>query len=285
MAELSLGKALEEAATCVDDDFVCTVTSDHNKTATTNKDYGTLLASDSPIRLLQDYASDDTSANGDESNAAEANVFTISEGIDTGVSAVHKDSGSHMEIGIGSKSPTSTQKGFGSLSRTSQGGLEISTHLLQESKKTRNRKKSVSRWSSDGCVDHNLENQMSVNFASSMEASKGKDRLEDTAIDSGSRSGNAEKKDEGKTSKFELNVMKVDEFGRQLREGLPDSDSDDSFHQRTRRLNKRDRRSWSRSQSPPDRRSRRNRRSPRRRRDKRNRSRRYILLLCIVECP
>ncbi|WVZ21335.1 hypothetical protein V8G54_008657 [Vigna mungo] len=67
---------------------------------------------------------------------------------------------------------------------------------------------------------------MSVNFASSVEASKGKDRLEDTAIDSGSRSGNAEKEEEGKTSKFELNVMKVDEFGRQLREGLSDSDSD-----------------------------------------------------------
>jgi len=279
VAELSLSTALEKAAACVDDDFVCTVTSDHNETTTANKDYGPLLASGSPIRLLQDYASDDTSANEEESNAADANVLTFSVGADTGVSVLHKDSGS-----IGSKSPASTQKGFGSLTGTSRDDSEISPHLLQESKKTQNRKKSVSRWSSDGCIEHNLENQMSANIASSIEAFKGKDRLEDTAIDSGSKSGNAEKEDGGKTSKFEPNVMKVDEFGRQLREGLSDSDSDDSYLHRTRRLNKRDR-SWSCSRSPPERRSRRNRRSPRRRRDKRNRSRRYIWLLCIVECP
>ncbi|ESW10363.1 hypothetical protein PHAVU_009G202700 [Phaseolus vulgaris] len=271
VAKLSLSTALEKAAACVDD-LVCNVTSDHNETTTTNRDYGPLLASGSPIRLLQDYASDDTSANEDESNAAKANVFTFSGGADTGVSVVHKDSGSHMEVGIGSKSSTSTQKGFGSVSITSRDDSEISPHLLPESKKTRNRKKFVSRWSNDGCIEHNLENQMSVNFASSIEAFKGKDRLEDTAIDSDIKSGNVEKEDEGKTSKFEPNVMKVDEFGRQLREGLSDSDSDDSCLHRTRRLNKRDR-SWSRSRSPPDRRSRRNRRSPRRRRDKRNRSR------------
>ncbi|CAJ1975401.1 unnamed protein product [Sphenostylis stenocarpa] len=270
VAELPLGTALEKTADCVDDDFTQTGTSDHNETTTTERDYGPFLTSGSPIRLLQDYASDDTSANEDEGNAADTNVFTFSGGADTGVSAVHKGSGSHMEIGIGSNSPSSTQKGFRSVSRTLQNDSEISPHLLQESKKTR--KKSVSRWSSDGGIEHNLENQVSVNFSASVEAIKGKDRLDDTGIDSGSKSGYAEKEDEGKTSKFEPNVIKVDEFGRHLREVRSDSDSDDSHHHRARRHNKRDR-SCSRSRSPPDRRSRRNRRSPRRRRDKRNRSR------------
>ncbi|KAL3016117.1 hypothetical protein AAZX31_06G194900 [Glycine max] len=259
VAELPLGTALEKSTAPVDDDFTRTGTSDHNETTATDRDSGQLIRSGSPIRLLQDYASDDTSDNEEEGNAADANVFTVSGGADTGVSAAHKDSGSYVETDIGSKSPFSAQKGFGPLSRKSQGDLEIAPHLLQESKKTPYSKKSVSRWSSE----HNLENQVS--------ALKGKDGLESTGIDSSSKSGNTEKEDEGKTSKLEPNVLKVDEFGRHLKEGLTDSDSDNSHYHRTRRLNKRDR-SWSRSRSPPDRRSRRNRRSPRRRRDKRNRS-------------
>ncbi|TKY73292.1 Zinc finger CCCH domain-containing protein 55 [Spatholobus suberectus] len=270
VAELPLGTALERSAAPQDDDFTRTGTSDHNETTNPDKDYGLLIRSGSPIRLIQDYASDDTSDNEDEDNAADANVFTISGGVDTRISAAHKDSGSYMETDIGSKSSSSTPKGFGLLSRTSQEDSEISPHLVQESKETC--KKSVSRWTSNECIEHNLENQVSVNFTASVEAFKGKDGLEGTGIDSGSKIGNAVKEDEGKASKFEPNVLKVDEFGRHLREGLTDSDSDDSRYHRTRRLNKRDR-SWSRSRSPPDRRSRRNRRSPRRRKDKRNRSR------------
>lgn len=272
VAELPLGTALEKSTAPVDDDFTRTGTSDHNETTTTDRDSGLLISSGSPIRLLQDYASDDTSDNEDEGNAADANVFTVSGGADTGVSAARKDSGSYMETDIGSKIPSSAQKGFGPLSRKSQDDSEIAPHLLRESKETRYRKKSVSRWSSE----HNLKNQVS--------ALKGKDGLESTGIDSSSKSGNTEKEDEGKTSKLEPNVLKVDEFGRHLKEGLTDSDSDNSHYHRTRRLNKRDR-SWSRSRSPPGRRSRRNRRSPCRRRDKRNRSRRYVPLLCIVGCP
>ncbi|KAK7411325.1 hypothetical protein VNO78_02758 [Psophocarpus tetragonolobus] len=260
--------ALERSAAPVDKNFMRTGTSDCNETITTDRDYGLLIRSGSPIRLLQDYASDDTSDNEDEGNAAEANVLTASGGADTGVSAAHNDSGSYLETDIGSKNLSGTQKH----SRTSPDDLEISPHLLQESKETHECKKPVSRWTSDGCIEHNLENQVSVNCAPSVEVLKDKDELEGNGIDCGSKSGNAEKENEGKTSKFESNVLQVDEFGRHLREGVTDSDSDDSRYHRMRRLNKRDR-SWSRSRSPPERRSRRNRRSPRRRRDKRNRSR------------
>ncbi|KAL2340657.1 hypothetical protein Fmac_008597 [Flemingia macrophylla] len=252
VAELPLGK-VERAAALVDGDFTCTGISDHNETTNPDRDHRLLIRSGSPIQLLQDYASDDTSDTENEGNAAHVNV-----------SATNRDSGSCMETDIRSKIPSSSQKG--PLSRTSRDDSEISPHLL-EYKETR--KKSVSRWTSDH--EHNLENQVSVNFAASVEAFKSKDGLEGTGIDCGSKSVNAGKQDDGKTSKVKPNVLKVDEFGRHLREGLTDSDTDDSHYQRTRRLNKRDRsRSHSRS---PDRRSRRNRRSPRRRRDKRNRSR------------
>lgn len=269
VAELPLGTALERSVASVDDDVRHTGTSDHNETTNPDIVSGLLVRSGSPIKLLQDYASDDTSDNEDEGNTADANVLTVSGGADTGVSATHKDSGSYMETNIESKSSSSMLKGLAPLSRTSQDGSGISPHIVQESKETR--KKSVSRWTSDGCIEHNLENQVSVNFVASVEAFNGKDGLEGTDIGSGSKCGDAKKK-EGKASTFELNVPKVDEFGRHLREGLTDSDSDDSCYHWTRRLNKRDR-SRSRSRSPVDSRSRRNRRSPRRRKDKRNRSR------------
>ncbi|XP_019423597.1 PREDICTED: uncharacterized protein LOC109332907 [Lupinus angustifolius] len=86
-------------------------------------------------------------------------------------------------------------------------------------------------------------------------------------------SDNAVLEDEKKTiSKLESeNALKVDEFGRYLKEGPADSESDDSRYRRTGRLNRRDR-SHSRSRSPPQRRSRR-RRSPRGIRGRRSRSR------------
>ncbi|KAE9597917.1 putative transcription factor C3H family [Lupinus albus] len=76
-------------------------------------------------------------------------------------------------------------------------------------------------------------------------------------------SDNAVLEDEKKIiSKLESeNVLKVDEFGRYLREAPADSDSDNSRRCQTDRLNRRDR-SRSHSRSPPHRRSRRRRRSP-----------------------
>lgn len=62
--------------------------------------------------------------------------------------------------------------------------------------------------------------------------------------------------------------LEVDEFGRMMKKGGGESDSDDY----NRRRSKRGRRSWSRSRSPYERR----RRSPRRRRENRSRSRRYL---------
>ncbi|CAL0313236.1 unnamed protein product [Lupinus luteus] len=87
-------------------------------------------------------------------------------------------------------------------------------------------------------------------------------------------SDNAVDEDEKKIiSKLESeNVSKVDEFGRFLREGPADSDSDDSRNRETGGVNRRDR-SRSRSRSPPHGRRSRRRRSPRRIRGRRSRSR------------
>ena len=268
VAEFPLGPVLEKSAAPPAKDFTRNGTSDLIEATNPDRDSGQLVKSGSPIRLLQDYASDHTSDNEDE---------TVSAGAATGVSVAHKDSGNYSKTDIGSKSPCSSQKGFGQLSKTALNDSKISKHLVQESR---------------GRIEDNYANQVSV--AASIEAFEGKDELGGTCIDSGSKSGNAEQEDERKASKFEQNILKVDKFGRHPKEAPTDSDSesDGSHYCQTKRVSKRGR-GRSRSRSPLGRgrsrsrsRSRRRRRkSPRRRRDKRSRSRRYGLLSCILGCP
>ncbi|KAI5445352.1 hypothetical protein KIW84_013545 [Lathyrus oleraceus] len=257
----------------LDKGFIRNGASDHGEATDPNRDSEQLMRIDSPIRLLQNYASDETSDNEDDGCTEDANnVFTVSTGADSCVPDAFKDSKSNLETGIGLKSPSYTQKATGLLSKSSQNNSEISPCLVQVPDVTG--KRSVSRIS-DGCVAPNLENQVSVNFSSSIEALQGEDRLGDNGLDiDSSKSGPAEQNCEKETSKFEPTVLKVDEFGRHIKEGASDSGSDESRSRRTKRINKRDRsRSHSRSRSPIDRRSRRRRRSPRRRKDKRSLSR------------
>ncbi|CAK8532207.1 unnamed protein product [Lathyrus sativus] len=227
--------------------FIGNGASDHSEATDPNRDSEQVMRTGSPIRLLQNYASDETSDNEDEVSTEDANnVFTDSAGVDSCVPNALKDHKSNLETDIGLKSPSVPDV---------------------------TGKRSVSH-TSDGCVAPNLENQVSVNFSSSVEALQGEDRLGDTGFDIDSKSGTAEQKREKETSKFEPTVLKVDEFGRHIRDGASGSDSDESHSHRTKRTNKRDRsRSRSRSRSPIDRRSRRRRRSPWRRKDKRSLSR------------
>jgi hypothetical protein len=278
VSESLLGTGPGRLAAPLDKDFIRNGTSDHSEATNPNRDSEQLMQIGSPIRLLQDYASDETSDNEDEGCTKDASSgFTVSAGAGPGVPDAHKDCESNLETDIGFRSPSCSQKEIGQLSTSSQNNSKISPCLVQESEETC--KRSVSR-TGDGCVEPNLENQVSVNFDSPVEAFQGKDGLGDTSFDIDSKSGTAEQKREKETTKFEPTVLKVDEFGRHIKEGSADSDSDESRSRRTRRKNKRDRsRSRSRSRSPLDIRSRRRRRSsPRRRKDKRSHSRRYVLL-------
>lgn len=79
-----------------------------------------------------------------------------------------------------------------------------------------------------------------------------------------------QKENDAEKGRLGSSPIKIDEFGRLVREGGSDSDSDD-LHYRRRHKSRRSRNS-SESRSPVDRR--RGRRSPRRRRERRSRSRR-----------
>lgn len=262
------------------DDLMQTGTS-YPSEASPHTDSGQLIRNGSPIRLLQDYASDDSSDNEDEACFADTSTLTVTTRAATSASVVHEDSGGFFKTDAGSKIPSTTEKGCELLSKASQNGSEMFLHLVKQDKDTH--RISVASGTNDASNEHNLENQFPENVDTSVEASKGKGVLSSASIDHGSRIGNAQQEDEKRTSKFELNPLKVDKFGRLAKGGPTDSDSDDSQNRRSRRRNKRDR-SWSRSQSPIERTSRRRRRSPRRRKDKRSWSRRYLLVACILYC-
>jgi hypothetical protein len=235
----------------LDKEFIRYGTSDHSEATDPNRDSEQLMRIGSPIRLLQDYASDGTSDNEDEGRTKDANnVFTVSAGAVPRVPDARKDCESNLETDIRFKRSSYSQKEIGLFSKSSQNNSEISPCLVQESEETC--KRFASHTTSDG--------------------------FGGTGFNIDSKSGTAEQEHEKETSKFEPTGLKVDEFGRHIKEGATDSDSDESRSHRTRRMKKRDRSlSRSRSRSPVDRRSRR-RRSPRRRKDKRSQSRRYVLL-------
>ncbi|KAK2367845.1 zinc finger CCCH domain-containing protein [Trifolium repens] len=241
---LSIGSG--RLAAPLDKEFIRYGTSDHSEATDPNRDSEQLMRIGSPIRLLQDYTSDGTSDNEDEGRTKDANnVFTVSAGAVPRVPDARKDCESNLETDIRFKRSSYSQKEIGLFSKSSQNNSEISPCLVQESEETC--KRFTSHTTSDG--------------------------FGGTGFNIDSNSGTAEQEHEKETSKFEPTGLKVDEFGRHIKEGATDSDSDESRSHRTRRMKKRDRSlSRSRSRSPVDRRSRR-RRSPRRRKDKRSQSR------------
>ncbi|CAK9147946.1 unnamed protein product [Ilex paraguariensis] len=208
----------------------------------------------SPFRLIQDYASDESSENDDELRPQDVSLVAVSPSLRAGPTSFYTDVGHDFQKDLGSKSLPEVETGFG---RVSEFVLACSLNKPSESmdssvKFTRDVKEiytssPVTR-KAEEFVGNSDRNQESTNDDGNLK----KNAL---GLDAVPASGKPQKED-----------AKVDEFGRLVREGASDTDSDDSYY--TRRRGKRGR-SWSRSRSPHDRR----RRSPWRRNDKRSRSR------------
>lgn len=140
-----------------------------------------------------------------------------------------------------------------------------------------------------------MTNEESRRPSESKKPYKEKDASDGAGVDVASRRGESQ---EGKKDKFESVPSKVDEFGRLVRDGSSDSNSDDShyskrhnrrgrsrsrsrsrIHSRSRNRNRNRSRSRNRYRSRSPLNSK--RRSSRRRREKRSRSRRYFQLRCL----
>lgn len=226
-----------------------------------------------PIRLLQDYASDDDSEDGDQLLHEDINPLTALPSFVAGASIDRKDTGSgldrdtgsmiqycHRKEGKGSEqlSESSMLHKAADCSGNSRGEVENAGIAFMTSGRA------------DGCLDNNPGNKSSATDATSHVDFRRKVILDGTDGHVISKRGKTEE-NEGTKAKCESASLKVDEFGRLVREGSSASDSDSGYTNRHERRRKRGR-SRNRSRSPLDRRR---MRSSRRRQEKRSRSRRY----------
>lgn len=198
---------------------------------------------DSPFRLIQSYASDDSSEEDAKPSGEERKTVEGSLSHKAGAmsSLENMDSKDHL---------------------ISQAGIGESAEVCPENVLTKDLE------NSEAVQSGFQESMTTASFLGKFEVSDRSGKAEGSSpADSfqekkaNENHGVIEKEDKDHVS----SALRVDEFGRLVKEGGSDSESDDAYH--TRRRGKRDR---SHSRSPSDRRK---RRSPRRRKDRRSRSR------------
>lgn len=240
--ECPLNRNLEKSVTTSVDDKFSSGALAAAQGVYSEKKSSQLIEGGSPFRLLHDYASDDISDINKEPHSASALKDTSSVAV--GASSPHRNIGLNIL-------PKSVN--FHEVS-----GREPEEIVMA----------SITSGTTDENVLHKHKNQAYVGHAESPQDFQKKNALEDAGVEN-RLNGNLQKEYAEKGAKSASNSLKVDEFGRLVREGASESDSDDSRY--TGRQGKRGR---SRSRSPLGR-----RRKGRlwRRRERRSRSRRYGL--------
>lgn len=224
---------------------------------------GELVTGTSAFRLLQDYASDDNSDNDNDPRSEDITQAPVHPLGDSVSACMGSEKDSSFMINETTKSSSESERGIGpSSERVVSLAASIPSKSLDSSlvlqgpfgevdttvkDKRHDNSRAKQQYTSDGISDKDLEQKSNGRSHVRPASDVGKTRKED-----------------GKY--YSTAQQKVDEFGRLIREGGSDSDSDDLRH--SRRHGKRGR-IRSRSRSPHDR-----RRSPQRRRQKRSRSRR-----------
>ncbi|KAJ4831847.1 hypothetical protein Tsubulata_017513 [Turnera subulata] len=149
----------------------------------------------SPFRLLQNYASGDSSENGEEPQRESAISKTAPPLLIAGTDSMHKDKDISYNLKAGRPSPV--------------GGLAM-----------------------ECIVKH--DNQASREHADSAEVFP-KAGTSGGAVSKVALSGKDQKDEDKNTKRAPPNPQKIDRFGRLVREGASDSDSDDSLNSRRRR--------------------------------------------------
>ncbi|KAF8408225.1 hypothetical protein HHK36_007370 [Tetracentron sinense] len=224
-----------------------------------------LIKGGSPFRLIQDYASDDSAEDDDGPCLEDISPVSVSPTVAVGATGSHDDIGIDLDTNLHSRSVSGTKIGIKSFTESVMICPTSMPFTIPDVFPESQRAVESTVIASDtiGKLDEldysNHENQTSSEQAAFHKAFQQKGALQgDVDIDP------QNEKFQKENAKQASTLLKVDEFGRLIREGANDSDSDDSHY--TGRRGKRGR---SRSRSPQDSRS----PSLWRRKEKRRRSR------------
>ena len=245
--ECNLDSEIEKSSTPLVDDLIPTGTSVAASDISSEKFPGQIIKGASPFRLLQDYASDDSTENDDVPCAEDVGPVTVPPSVSDDTS-LHKEAKYNLDSGLGTKRSCQTEMSFEPPSEP-ESPIDV--------------KEVVTGTTDEHVVIHENQACNAPGASDGAGHEKGAGSAGDTVPHS-------------KPQK-EMPPLKIDEFGRLVKEGASDSDSEDSLYARKR---SRRGRSRSRSRSPPGRRRR--RRSPLKRRERRSRSHRYALYFIYV---
>ncbi|XP_023531277.1 uncharacterized protein LOC111793568 [Cucurbita pepo subsp. pepo] len=229
--------------------------------ATNSSQSAALVAGGSPFRLIQDYSSDENSESDEESHLKDVRFVPVSPS--TPVSSKTSDKDTDQLTNLGSKGSCQVELSYAPTCEYSM--PESGAHFLSEPPKLvfdANEANVRKTGNEQSC--NNQRNQIGTSTSP-----KSLDALNGRSVDVVQDTDKLRKENDEEKVKLGSSPVKIDEFGRLVREGGSDSDSDDSLY--IRRHKNRRARSSSESHSPVDRR--RGRRSPWRRRERRSRSR------------
>lgn len=254
-----LGNNFESSVTCLQNDK--NLAGEATASEAINSSHSSaLIAGGSPFRLIQDYASDENSESEEESHLKDVHFNSPL----TPASSKTSDKGTDNLTILGLKGSCQVRGSYAPPCESSM--PESGAQFTSESPKQVFDANEVNvRKKGNEQSYNNQQNEIDTsNCSKSLDAMNGRsvDVLQDT--------GKLQKENDEEKVKLGTSPVKIDEFGRLVREGGSDSDSDDSHY--TRRHKNRRTRNSSESRSPIDRR--RGRRSPWRRRERRSRSRR-----------
>lgn len=218
----------------------------------------------SPFRLIQDYASDDSAEDDRSASVEDVSPVRVSPTSPVGTSHFHEDEGMDVCSNMISKtvSEIKTTSNLASVMteavQCSDGSI-LSYEMTSQTVTNPDASTAVAKTDEPGpCKGENVKR--SVNTFENV-VLQGDDAHTDPL------SSKVHNNEDATQASITLNV---DEFGRLVREGVSDSDSDGMHY--SRRFGKR-----GRSPSPQESRWSKRSRSPRKRRDRRSRSRRYML--------
>lgn len=240
----------------------------------------------SPFRLIQGYASDDSVEDDDKKDYVDSiNPVRTSPSATVGRSGLQKDKGSEMPSNFRPESVPETERSrlrtdsSCSLSPVPKEAATFGSSSPQKSPKLdvvfSNPVDTIENVSDPSI--HKQHDQGLHDKTGNHGPSEDSDVVGDKSINVDNQVTQIHMED----AKQDSTAPNVDEFGRLVREGVSDSDSD-GIHYNERHGNRV--RSWSRSRSPQQSRQRQRSRSPGRR-DKRSRSRRYnIMNFYIIWC-
>ena len=206
--ECPLDSGFEKSASPFFDDLIPSSASAAASSIGFGKFPGQNIKGANPFRLLQDYASDDSTENGNVPCAEDVIPVTVSPSV-TADTGLHRDIKYNLDSGLRSERTCRTERSF---EPSSEPESPVDVKEVKTSITTRTIDEDVLIYENEAPISHGA--------------------FDRDGHEKKSASGGVDIVPESGKSQKEMPPLKIDEFGRLVKEGASDSVSDDSCYAR-----------------------------------------------------